>query len=112
MTDHKIKTTTIEREIEMATKSPEVEIAVLNNDIKHISESMARMEQKFDLAIGNFVTVDKLMDAQNVASEKHKEIDGRLNKLEAWNTWFIRIVLGAVLLAGIALVVHPNIPKL
>ena len=81
--------------------SPEVKIAVLNNDIKHINDTLSRMEQKFDSAISGFVTFDKLADAQRAADAKHAEQDAAIKKLEDWNTWAVRIVLGAILTSGV-----------
>lgn len=88
-------------------ESPQVKIAVLNNDIKHINDTLARMETKFDAAIGGFVTIDKLVDSQKAADEKHAEILDRIIHLEAWNTWAIRIVLAGII-SGIVYVVTNN----
>lgn len=97
----------------------EVEIAVLNRDIMHINTTLARMEGKFDSAMLNFVTIDKLVDAQKAAdathaameekcAEKDKQQDEAIKKLEDWNTWAVRIVLGAIILAVVTLVLKSN----
>lgn len=53
---------TIIKETENVDDSPTVKIAVMNNDIKHINETLGRMESKFDAALNNFVTVDQLAE--------------------------------------------------
>lgn len=86
-----------------------VKVAVLNNDMKHLGESMNRLEAKFDAAILGFVTHDKLMDMQKSADAKHSEQDKAINSLEEWNKWAIRIILGAFLsgLAGAFFIFKP-----
>lgn len=91
--------TTVTEELEMGAVSgenPEVKIAVMNADIKHMNDTLVRIEGKFDNAMTGFVTVDKLADAQAAATTKHVEIDRAINKLENWNTWAVRIVFGAI----------------
>ena len=90
------------------TDSPQVKIAVLNNDIKHINDTLTRLEGKFDTAINGFVTLDKLADAQQKADAAHSEIWKAINKLENWNTWAIRLVI-ATILAGIGVIVKTNV---
>lgn len=58
-----------------------VKIAVMNNDIKHINETLGRLEGKFDAAINNFVTSDQLATQLANSNEKHKEQDKRINDL-------------------------------
>lgn len=62
---------------------PQVKIAVMNNDIKHINETMNRLETKFDAAIQNFATNQQLLDAQGISDLKHKEFEKKFDELEA-----------------------------
>lgn len=94
----KTKTTvTEEREMGVISgENPEVKIAVMNADIKHMNETLVRIEGKFDSAMTGFVTFDKLADAMEASNTKHAEIDRAISKLENWNTWAVRIVFGAI----------------
>lgn len=76
--------------------APQVKIAVLNNDVKHMNETLVRIESKFDNAIQGFVTFDKLADAQKSSEEKHLEIDKHLQSLDNWNTWAARLIIAGV----------------
>ena len=86
----------------------EVKVAVFANELKHINESMARIEGKFDDAIKNFVTEKTLHDAQKLADQKHAEQDAAIKRLEEWNVWAVRIVLGLVITAIVGLVLIPK----
>lgn len=92
--------TTVTEEREMGATSSgdnaEVKMAVMNSDIKHMNDTLVRIEGKFDSAMTNFVTVEKLADAQKAAIAEHVEIKQSINKLENWNTWAVRIVFGAI----------------
>lgn len=81
---NKRKKTTIEEEINMASTEdlPQVKIAVMNNDIKHINDTMTRLEAKFDAAIQNFATNQQLIDAQTASELKHKEYEKELAELK------------------------------
>lgn len=100
------KQTIIEKEttVQIDTTPDAIKVAVMDTHIKHLNDTMVRIEGKFDTAISTFVTQDKLADAQLRADEKHKEQDLAIKKLEDWNLWATRIVLGAVLLAGMGVV--------
>lgn len=86
-------------------------IAVLKNDMQHINQTLDRMEGKFDNAITGFVTMDKLADATAASYAKHAEQDRAIKKLEDWNAWAVRIVLGVVILAVLALIVGNQVIK-
>ena len=83
-----------------------ISVAVVKNEIKHLNESMNRLEIKFDAAILGFVTHEKLKDVQKSNDEKHKEIDKAIGGLEDWNRWFVRIVLGLFVTGLAALVIN------
>lgn len=77
----------------------------MNNDIKHINDTLARMETKFDNVINSFVTTDKLTDLTTSITTKNTQQDKAITLLENWNMWAVRIVLGAVLIAGVGLLI-------
>lgn len=87
----------------------EVKIAVLNNDIKHINDTLARMEQKFDLALNGFVTVEKLNDAIKESDAIHQQINERLKKIEKWFDRVGWLIISAVILAILGTVLVSNI---
>lgn len=73
-------TTTTSPDMITVEETP-VKIAVMNNDIKHITETLNRMENKFDTAIANFVTSDQLSAQMVIWNEKHKEQDNKISNL-------------------------------
>lgn len=73
-------TTTTSPDMITVEETP-VKIAVMNNDIKHITETLNRMENKFDTAIANFVTSDQLSAQIVIWNEKHKEQDNKIANL-------------------------------
>jgi len=83
-----------------------ISVAVVKNEIKHLNESMNRLEIKFDAAILGFVTHEKLKDAQKAADAKHQEQDKAIASLEDWNKWAVRVALGIVATAIGALVIN------
>lgn len=101
--NEKIKTETIEREIEMPSPTqPPTTIAeaVMTTELKHVNQTMTRIEGKFDDAIKLFATkerVDAIVESNNA---KNKEQDAAIKKLEDWNTWFMRAV-GTLLIAAV-----------
>lgn len=81
------------------TTTDAIRVAVMNTEIKHLSETMTRVESKFDKALTTFATNEQLTAAQKLADSKHEEQDTRINKLEDWNLWAQRIVGTVVILA-------------
>ena len=69
-------------------------------------ERFNRLEKKIDDMTTGFVTIDKLNDAKEAADDKHREQDGKIRSLEEWNIWAQRLVLGAVILAILAIVLE------
>lgn len=45
------------------------------------------------------------------ADAVHKRLTERVEELEAWQTWALRVVVGAVLLAVCAIVIQTGAPK-
>ncbi len=58
-----------------------VKVAVLTNDIKHINETLTRLEGKFDGAIQSFVTTGQLQQFQSEADRKHREYEQMFENL-------------------------------
>lgn len=81
---NKTRKTIIEEQTPMPLTdgSPDVKIAVMNNDIKHINETLGRMESKFDAAIQNFATNQQLVDAQAASELRHKEYEKEIAELK------------------------------
>lgn len=91
-----------EKEYDM---DPDVKIAVMNNDIKHVNETLTRIESKFDEAIKGFVTTEKLNDVMETADIKHREQDKRIKNLESWNRWEVTTFIAACITLSIYLIV-------
>ena len=53
----------------------------------------------------HYVTKQQLEDSTKNGDMKHREQDNRLNKLESWNEWAVKIVFAIIISAVIALVV-------
>jgi hypothetical protein len=102
----KTKQTIIEKEIEMPTPDPSdaIKVAVMNTEIKHVNETMVRIEGKFDKALENFVTTERVTSLEESIKIKNTEQDAAIKKLEDWNVWALRIVVGAVILAVLGLI--------
>lgn len=81
-------------------------IAVLRNEVKHVNESVMRMEGKMDQFIANSVTQAQLTTAQRIADETHKamnetvqEIRNDVDSLQRWKDGIVsRIAYGAVII--------------
>ena len=80
-------------ETEGDTQSEVIKLAVTNNELKHLSESMNRLEAKFDKAILGFVTHEKLNDVEKAFNAKHSVHSEKVAGLEDWNKWAIRVIL-------------------
>mgnify|MGYP003510386695 FL=1 len=80
-------------ETEGDTQSEVIKLAVTNNELKHLSESMNRLEAKFDKAILGFVTHEKLNDVERAFNAKHSVHSEKIAGLEDWSKWAIRVIL-------------------
>ena len=80
-------------ETEGDTQTEVIKLAVTNNELKHLSESMNRLEAKFDKAILRFVTHEKLNDVERAFNAKHSVHSEKIAGLEDWNKWAIRVIL-------------------
>lgn len=99
------KLTTVIREEEMPTQddeqSQDARVAVLRNDVRHLNETLNRVEAKLDTMALNYVT-----NAQ--ADAKHVEIDKRIDSLESSQTWIYRLVVAIVITAVLGMVLRGN----
>lgn len=86
-------TQTMSVETEGDTQSEVIKLAVTNNELKHLIESMNRLEAKFDKAILGFVTHEKLNDVEKAFNAKHSVHSEKIAGLEDWNKWAIRVIL-------------------
>lgn len=103
------KTQTVIKEKETIVQSEETsetKIAVMKNDIKHITESLTRIENTLQIAINGFVTVDKLNDVIEASNKKHDGIDKEIEALKNWNTWAVRLVVGSILTGLVTLGIY------
>jgi hypothetical protein len=101
----KTRTQTVEREIEMPNPEPiptagSIAEAVMNTELKHVNQTMSRIESKFDEAIKSFATKERVDAIVETNAVKNAEQDLAIKKLEDWNTWFMRTA-GALLIAAI-----------
>ena len=74
-------------------------IAVIKNDLKHVNDTLNRVESKLDTMALNFITSTQFTAAEDAAKLAHKEYDSRLHKLEKFvDTIKSRIALVAVVM--------------
>lgn len=76
---------------------------------KATSEGFLRLENKLDTLRDGFVSHEQLAELIKGGDAAHKELGDRITKLEGWNTWLVRLVVGAVVMAGLALIVGNHI---
>ena len=76
---------------------------------KATSEGFVRLEAKLDNLRDGFVSHDQLAEAIKLGDSVHADHERRIAKLEGWNTWLVRIVVGAVVLAVLAMVIGSHI---
>lgn len=72
-------------------------------------EGFLALNDKLEGIVQGFVTEKEMADAKVAAAEKHADMERRLTKLEGWNVWVTRIVLGAVVLGVLALLFSQNV---
>lgn len=75
-------------------------------------KAMVKLDQKLDSIFCQIVTPKEMADAKAEALIIHIGITSRLNKLEGWNEWAVRIVFGSIFLSVLALIgVHYSLIK-
>lgn len=104
--------TTVIREEEMPTQDDEqsqgARVAVLRNDVKHLNETLNRVEAKLDKMALNYVTNAQMVVAQKQDDNKHTELDKRIDELENSQTWIYRLVIAIVITAVLGMVLRGN----
>ena len=53
----------------------------------------------------HYVTKQQLEDSTKNGDMKHREQDNRLNKLESWNEWAVKIVFAIIISAVLAVII-------
>lgn len=90
------KTTTIVKEEVMShaddENSPGAKIAVLRNEVKHVNDTVHRIETKLDNMAANFVTAAQLASEKALADKTHEEFETRITSLEDDRKWIQRSV--------------------
>lgn len=76
-----------------------VKVAVLQNTVSHLNDTLNRVEAKLDTMALNYVTNAQLIVAQKQADDVHLVFKTRIDELEKSQTWVYRLVVGAVITA-------------
>lgn len=76
---------------------------------KATSEGFIRLENKLDVLRDGFVSHEQLAEQVKLGDQVHADHERRIKKLEDNNTWLVRLVVGAVILAAVALVVGSHV---
>lgn len=69
-------------ELDVSSDPIAVQVAVQNNDIKHMNESLARIEGILNSAIKTFVTQQQITEIVSVRNTKFVEYDKTLGKIQ------------------------------
>lgn len=73
------------------------------------ARDFAGLHAKLDTLRDGFVSHEQMAEAIKQGDLVHADFEKRISKLEDWNSWGVRIVLGAVFLAVLGLVVKSNL---
>lgn len=108
----------------MPKQSTEIEVkddapAVVAYRVKKLEEAVAQgfdsLHSKLEELRDGFVSHDQLTEAIKAANLQHEiisnrigGIDDRVKKLEKWQDRLIWLVIGSVILAGLALILGPH----
>lgn len=92
--------TLLERFQKMEVKNTEV-MGEVRGDIKVLVNEVKRLNDTVDSQVKLMMTKEEAATMQKQADEVHKGLTGRIDKLEEWNTWAVRIVVGAVIVSGL-----------
>lgn len=91
--------------------SPGAKMAVLRNEVKHVNETVIRMESKMDQFIANGVTQAQLSASQALADQKHLEIQAEIaevkqtaNELVQWRNSLTTKVAATAIMVFVAMV--------
>lgn len=76
----------------------DVNFAILKTDVEYIKKSVDGLTRKLD---DSAVESQKIIVSMGEVNSWKHDFDIRLTKLEGWQTWLLRLVVGAVVLAVI-----------
>lgn len=78
----------------------DVNFAILKTDVDYIKKSVDELTKKTDIYNES---VQKLLISMGEINVWKVDVENRLTKLESWQTWTLRLVVGAVILGVIGL---------
>jgi hypothetical protein len=84
------------QKIELETVKSITEMKV---DIRNLTEVIKDLKDTLNRMSDNYATKEELAAFKEA-------VNTRLNKLESWNAWAVKIVLGAVITAVLSLVIY------
>jgi hypothetical protein len=76
-------------------------LELMRQDISGLRDSVVKRD---DLTSAASAWTMLLQSHEQIAEQRHKELNNRITALESWQTWAMRIVLGAVMAGVLALV--------
>jgi hypothetical protein len=76
---------------------------------KTVNEGFITLHSKLDTLRDGFVSHEQMAEAIKQSDIVHADFERRISKLEGWNSWGAKIVLGTVFLAILGLVIKGNI---
>jgi hypothetical protein len=74
-----------------------------------VDKGFKALHEKLDELRDGFINHEQFDEAQKQNAQARAEIERRVYRLERWNDWLARLVIGAVVLAIIALVINTKI---
>jgi hypothetical protein len=94
------KTTMIREESSVDEENtPGAKIAVLRNEVRHVNETLNRVETKIDNMALSFITTSQFVSSEDASKLFSREIDARVVKLENFvDTIKSRIAMAAVVM--------------
>lgn len=81
------------------TKQLEVNMAVMGNDIKHIKDTLDKLSKQFEAALTEMR--ESYVNRSEIEGWR-KDHDSRISRLEEWQIWGLRLVVGVVITGIIA----------
>lgn len=79
---------------------------------KAVSEGFKAVHEKLDLLRDGFVSHEELAESVKQGELVHANHDRRIRKLEGWNSWVVKIVLLAVILAILGLILGQQVVRI
>lgn len=73
----------------------------VRGDLRHISDRFDRLPDQQDLANVASAWMTSLTALEQHTATRVDHLNRRVDALDAWQTWAVRILLGALLVAGV-----------